>query len=87
MKGKKRLAAGLLAVLLAFYAVPTAFAAGGPMPQHLPAGAASLGGLLAVLSIPATGDRTNYGLYIGIACAAAVVLVIVVLLGMRKPKK
>lgn len=35
-------------------------------------------------AIPITGDNTNYGLVIGIICAAVAVIVIAVILGMRK---
>lgn len=66
---KKRLFALLLAAVVACSLIPAAFAAGVP-------------GTLAM--IPVTGDDTNYAAVIGIACAAVVVIVIAIILGLRK---
>lgn len=66
---KKNLLAILLAVIAAGSLIPAALAAGLP-------------GTLAM--IPATGDDTNYAAVIGIACAAVLVIVVAVILGLRK---
>ena len=88
MKGKKRLAALLLSVLVLFSAVPSALAVNHS--SELPASRQALvwdGEYSMTVSVPDTGDDTNYGLYIGVACGAAAVLAAAVLLGRKKTKK